>query len=155
MMMRIALATVAMMAASMSGCGESGPKLVPVKGTVMFEGKPLEEAAISFLPSDPGSESRPGEAITDQQGTYKALTMGRTGLTPGRYKVIVTKSLVNPEKATGEQFQDDPFMAQLTMTPPEGGPRKKKSKPDRIDAQFERDVPLEGTDINLDVTPKT
>jgi hypothetical protein len=157
MMMRKTLA-IAAAAMAASGCGDSGPSLVSVNGAVIYEGKPLEEAVVSFLP-DPGSEKgQPGEAITDQQGKFKALTNGRSGLVPGRYKVVVAKSLIDPaagDANSSSQHQDDPYMLQLMATLPDGSARKKKSKPDRIDAQFDRDVPEEGAEINLDVTPKT
>lgn len=156
---RMMLAAAVALATSASGCGESGPSLVSVSGEVTYEGKPLEEAAISFLPDLSNEQARPGEAITDQQGKFKALTNGRTGLVPGRYKVVVAKSLIDPatsDASAGAQHQDDPYMLQLMATLPDGSSRKKKGgKPDRIDAQFDRDVPAEGAEINLDVTPKT
>ena len=43
-------AAAAAAAGFLVGCGESGPKLVPVSGTVTLNGKPLEGAAVAFQP---------------------------------------------------------------------------------------------------------
>lgn len=35
-----------------AGCGEGRPKLVKVEGTVTFEGKPLEQGTVVFIPKE-------------------------------------------------------------------------------------------------------
>lgn len=48
------------------GCGESGPKLFPVAGSVTWNGAPLENGDILFTPAD-GSVPIPGKI---QAGRY-------------------------------------------------------------------------------------
>jgi hypothetical protein len=138
----------AAVAALVIGCGESGPKVVSVTGTVTLNGKPLEGASVSFFPElSTNKEGRAGEDITGPSGNYKAMTRGRSGLVPGKYHVVVTKSLVDPAK-TPDAFKDDPYMA--SMSP--GGPGKaKKDAPDKIGGEFDREVPPEGGVQDFDV----
>jgi hypothetical protein len=106
-----------------SGCGpRDAVSLVPVRGVVLFDGEPVEDATLSFVPMESGST---GVARTDASGRFDATTAdGRPGLPPGRYRVAVTKSVpvdAAPEvttfadmeremkegkKPTSTQFQD-------------------------------------------------
>src|SRR5947207_1494492 len=45
---RCATLLVVFLALSAFGCGKSGPKVVPVSGTVTLDGRPLAEGLISF-----------------------------------------------------------------------------------------------------------
>lgn len=60
-----------------AGC-DSGPRLLPVFGTVSFEGKPIEKGTIEFIPTDGTSGPSTG-------GSIKA----------GRYQVAVAHGLRN------------------------------------------------------------
>ena len=104
----IALLTVA------TGCGESGPPLVDVEGTVSFDGEPLSNADITFLP-DPGNEHvTPGMAHTGDDGTYRARYQGRYGLAEGSYKVTLNKiELAEGIEDMPEEMLNDP--AQMEM----------------------------------------
>jgi hypothetical protein len=89
-----ALAAVAAWLAPLAGCGarddRSGPPvLVPVRGTVRLDGKPLAGAVLTFLPADVkrGTFSV-GE--TDAEGTYKLTYSTSEGTTPGDYRVTVS-----------------------------------------------------------------
>jgi hypothetical protein len=140
------------MTAFVFGCGESGPKLVPVAGVVTLNGKPLEGAVVSFHPDPSNKEGKPGEDITGPEGNYKVNTNGRSGLVPGKYHVSVTKLSVDSSKVS-EAFKDDPFMAQLSTSGPEvGRDAQKKTKPkDQIEGAFDREIPPEGGEQNFDV----
>src|SRR5207248_798293 len=103
----------------------SGPKLVPVSGVVTLDGKPLEGATVSFLPIPSNEMGQLGEDITSPSGDYTAMTKGRSGLVPGKYRVVVTKFLIDPAKIH-VAFKDDPFMAQLVASGPDLAKAKKK-----------------------------
>jgi hypothetical protein len=68
------------------GCGE-GSKLLPASGTVTYQGKPLEGALVSFL--GPGNVL--GSGTTDAAGKYTITTLGKSGATPGKNQVAITK----------------------------------------------------------------
>ena len=80
----LAIAVVALMT---GGCGPN-LGLVPVTGRVTFAGKsPPAECSLIFAPADAASKLRPGVAICDSSGYFRAgsYTLG-DGLLPGRYR---------------------------------------------------------------------
>jgi hypothetical protein len=150
--MRITTALAAALAAFASGCGDDGPKLVPVSGVVTLNGKPLEGATISFVPDSSNKEGLPGEDITGPQGNYKAMTRGRSGLVPGKYKAVVTKVPSAPAGAVAANHPDDPFMAELSVAGPEAAKGKKKgSAGDKLDWEKACEVPPNGGSLDFDV----
>ena len=143
--------------AIVAGCGESGPRLVPVSGTVTINGKPLEGAEVTFLPTESNENGQPGVDTSGPEGNIKPMTRGRAGLVPGPYKVKVIKSRVDPSRVPAE-LKDDRAMAELMLNgdvalQPGGAPPKKKGTQGRekIEAEFDRDVPEGGGVIDLDV----
>jgi hypothetical protein len=146
-MTRSALAAI-VLAVSMIGCGDGGPKLVPVGGVVTLSGKPLEGAFVRFDPLPVNKEGLPGEDTTGPEGNYKAMTKGRSGLVPGKYHVVVIKLLKAASK-------DDPFMDQLTAEVPDVGKNaKQKNAAEQIEAQFDREVHSTGGTLDFDITGK-
>jgi len=147
-------AIVALTAVSgLCGCGDGARKLVPVSGTVTLNGKPLKDAAISFLPDDSNQGAFAGEDITGSEGNYKAMTRGRSGLAPGKYKVVVTKLNV-PTTKIPDSFKDDPFMAKLAVEGPEEPANpgaRRNSQPSEIKGEFEREVEPTGGILDFDV----
>lgn len=75
-----------MLLALLSGCGDTGPKLVPVSGRITLDGKPLPRGAVS-LRTDEHWEQPAGSI--DADGRYVIYTQGRAGAPPGRYRVVV------------------------------------------------------------------
>lgn len=80
------LAVLTMGLAVITGCG-GGPKLVPVKGRVTLDGKPVREMLINFQPvGKTGGEG--AHAMTDTDGRFTLSDMrGGTGAHVGEYKV--------------------------------------------------------------------
>lgn len=72
---------------SLPGCG-SELNLAAVSGTVTYQGKPLANATITFIPKGEGSL---GVAVTADDGSYRILTGGEDGVTPGPCSVTVSK----------------------------------------------------------------
>lgn len=122
-----------------SGCG-SGPKFVPVSGTVTMNSEPLADVSVMFLPE--GSDgSLTAEGMTDSSGKYTLMTRDVPGAALGKYKAVVTR-LGAPGSATDPAFQDDPFMASLSAP----APAKKKGA--------SKDGPIEHTeDIEVTTDP--
>lgn len=70
------------------GCGQSGPTLGRVEGTVTLDGQPLPGARVCFYPEAGG---RTAEAVTDQQGHYVLSYTGEgTGAQAGLNKVSIS-----------------------------------------------------------------
>jgi hypothetical protein len=78
------------------GCGsDSGfPKTYKVAGTVKQNGKPVDGALVTFLPSVQGA--KPAIGSTNANGEFRLSTFGPSdGAVAGDYKVTITK-LANP-----------------------------------------------------------
>jgi hypothetical protein len=81
--------------ALLTGCGESGPATVPVRGVVTYNGTPLPKGSVVFAPVDP-SKCKGGTAAIGRDGRFRAATTKPgDGLMPGEYKVAVTSYLVD------------------------------------------------------------
>ena len=82
---------------AVSGC--SGPKvdgLVPVRGTVTFDGELLEGATIGFTPKEFKTGDRLATGKTDVQGRFELRTIGELGVLPGEYAVVIIKNEIIP-----------------------------------------------------------
>lgn len=79
---------------AVAGCSESLVEergyVVPAKGTLIYQGKPVPEAQLTFLGDDP---SEPAFAVTDANGRFQCMTNDSSeGVRPGEYRVIVASS---------------------------------------------------------------
>lgn len=70
------------------GCGASGPKLEPVSGKVLKDGKAMTNVAISMVPEGAGIAAI---GTADSSGTIVVQTNGRSGAMQGKYKIGVTE----------------------------------------------------------------
>jgi len=138
----VGLAVAALIAPSLLGCGGGGPALVPVSGTVTLNGKPLEGASVVFTPDASTKDAYVARDVTGPSGNYKAITNGRSGVAPGKYKVSIMKSRIDVSKAP-EEFKDDPYMAKLSLGP-DDSPRKSRAKnsaaSDEIKGEFDCEI---------------
>jgi len=107
-----------------AGCGTSttGDRVhtVPVGGTVMYQGRPLADAVVSFVPESPSGRGAFGR--TDSAGKFRMMTVvPGDGAVPGKYKVTVTKGAVEskpePTAATGDQDYSDPETSKPAPAP--------------------------------------
>lgn len=119
----LALASFALV--SLAGCEPSGPETVPVTGTVSFDGTPVAEGDIVFIPPDPTALST---AARISGGVYAM------DATPGEKKVEIRATRIVPGKAnTDNPGSTEPAMEMFIPTkyntettlkqtvPPEGG----------------------------------
>lgn len=91
----------ALLSLCLAGCGSDDT--VAVKGSVQLDGKPLEGAAVEFQPTA-DTKGAGGTGATDASGNFFVVSpQGVKGLTPGTYKVTVSKSHL--KKAVGENQQ--------------------------------------------------
>lgn len=69
-----------------AGC-DSGPRLLPIFGTVSFEGKPIEKGTIEFIPTDGTSGPSTGGSI--KAGRYE-VAAAHGPRKDGVYQVRIT-----------------------------------------------------------------
>jgi hypothetical protein len=76
------------------GCSGSGqPPVAAVSGTVNYQGKPIEGAAVMFAPT---GQEKPATGTTDAEGNFGLTTFAAgDGAMPGTYKVTISKTVVN------------------------------------------------------------
>ena len=74
-----------------AGCNSGGVAVYPVTGEVTYNGKPVENALISFVSNSP--DGRGASSQTGSDGTFVITTQGATknGAVPGEYTVLVSK----------------------------------------------------------------
>jgi hypothetical protein len=106
-----------------SGCGPSGPKLVPVEGKVsLMDGTPIVYGHVILHPdTSKGNTSKEISQGTIQDGSYSIRTGAKQGAPVGAYKVgIEAAKEVNPanpyftEWLADEKYVD-PNRSNLTM----------------------------------------
>jgi len=86
----VGISFLCVLSIGLAGCGGSGgPKLYAVKGTVTYNGKPLDGANVNFLPTATGAQQAVG--TTDAKGQYTLSTLGRPGAVLGEHQVTITK----------------------------------------------------------------
>lgn len=112
------LAAPLLAAAALAGCGDPGPKLVPVQGTVLLsDGKPLHYGTVTFHP-DPakGNDSKelPIGGV-NPDGTFSLKCGVRDGAPPGWYKVGVSAA----EPVNQNNPYDPKWIAQPRYQDPE------------------------------------
>jgi hypothetical protein len=85
----LVVAVAALAALTLAGCGESGPELCEVEGTVTLDGKPVSGAELTFVPQNvPTTMISYGH--TDDAGHYElAFTAAKTGAIPATHHVRV------------------------------------------------------------------
>ena len=75
-----------MLAVLSGGCGDAFDGRRAVSGTVIFQGRPLDQGIITFIPATAGLPTQAGAAILDGRFTIPRAK----GLVPGKYKVSIS-----------------------------------------------------------------
>jgi hypothetical protein len=81
----------------LSGCGPDLPETVDVTGKVLFQGQPLANAQVGFVPDSQDAETRPALGSTDANGAFSLRTYVAPGAEPagamvGDYTVTIQKT---------------------------------------------------------------
>ena len=96
-----------------SSCSSSGPRLHPVRGTVLFEGKPAEGATVVCQPVDDSIGMPRPSGLVGADGTFRLTThpYGK-GAPAGEYIVLVTwypadaRGVDEPQNKLPAQYAD-------------------------------------------------
>jgi hypothetical protein len=151
---------VASVVGVLAGCGGNG--LVRVSGVVTLDGKPAQNAVLTFVPTGAGEAAA---ASTDLEGKYVVTSAGGVGARPGHYSVKIKsrempQSKSNPMEglAPGSPEYIEAYKAQMTG----GGNRTEyKAKPKgEIPAKYNTDGALTAevgsadTVVNFDLISK-
>ena len=106
------------------GCSSKSdgrPERVPVTGSITFNEKPLQNAAIAFVPV--GSSGPPATGATDSDGSYELMTFETAdGAIPGSYNVSIVATGEDPNRnpdGSQKYSEEDPRWTQPKSTIPE------------------------------------
>jgi hypothetical protein len=115
------------------GCSnaETLPTLAPVKGKATIDGAPLTAGQVSLQAeaADPAAKIPPSSGTIDGNGNYEIFTGGKPGAPLGKYKVVVTPSMVpmqdggTPSAQPNLKFRmsaDTPLRIEVVESPKEG-----------------------------------
>jgi hypothetical protein len=151
-MMTRTMPAIALAASLLAGCRSGEPRLVPVSGTLTLNGRPFEGAEIEFMP-DPGNTAiTPGTDVSGPEGNYKIMHRNRSGLAPGKYRVVITKKAQFVQANVPEDMKDDPYMVALGRV----GLESQHTLADEVKGSFEdREVPEGGGVLDFDVKVAT
>ena len=82
--------TICLALTPLVGCSDSGPKLEPLSGQVMRDGKPMNNVSVAMIPVSSGLAAI-GSA--DKSGNIQIQTNGKNGAMAGKYKVGITEPM--------------------------------------------------------------
>lgn len=109
------------------GCSGDRPVTYAVTGTITYQGMPLADAQVGFIPLDTEGEPKPARGQTDAQGNYTLTTYlapgdEAKGAKAGRYQVTVEKGLPQNKVITYEEMKtfkplSPPRYASAAQTP--------------------------------------
>ena len=126
-----------------AGCNKSRT-IVPVSGTVKFNGKPYKNAVVSFQPLGDNDNPNPGRGssgITDENGRYTLIYDGeKPGALTGKHRVRIATQLTALKSENWTGPGEDP------------GPVDPRQVPDPIPMNWNErskvdfEVPSGGTD---------
>lgn len=94
-----------------AGCGSSLPETVPVGGRVTWQGEPVTQGTVAFMPVEPaeGPLRRAAVGRIRPDGSYRLSTFGRfDGALPGQYRVAITDAEDFPFEAIETESAETP-----------------------------------------------
>jgi len=101
----------------LAGCAPGGLHVVPVSGTVTFDGKPLTSGTVIYLPDSEQGNTMPHEprGRIEADGTYQLFTLRQAGAPPGAYRVAV----VAVKPGTEDSFEPPQYLVPPQYASPE------------------------------------
>lgn len=131
------------------GCSKGGPDLVPVKGKVLYQGKPVPKATVFFLSTTGGVAS----GTTDDQGQFTLATVGRAGAVVGEHRVTVT-AIEGQQSTTAPEVGSAEYMSRMksaSSKPPKSLIPEKFNKPDSSGLKQNVDPDAAKNDLIVDL----
>ncbi len=140
-----------------AGGDEDSYALVKVSGTITRNGQPLSEAKVSFVPGPGNTVSTPALDQTGPEGNYLLTFKGRTGVAPGKYKVMITQSA--DSAAGGEvpaEYETQPAMYRMELQSRKRGSAKAHEvKKAGVQTEFDAEVETDAKSKTLDFDVKS
>jgi hypothetical protein len=125
-----------------TGCGEGGPKIVPVSGTVTLDGQPLTYGHIQVMPAG----WRPASGRLDGSGRFTLTTSTpNDGCAVGTHPVVVLAGeSINPDTMKWHAPQKYADVATSNLTVTISGPTDDLKIELKSDASMKPSKPVKG-----------
>lgn len=89
--------SLCVIALALIGCGTDGPELANVTGTVTFDGQPVPDATVTFIPQE--GQGSPSYGHTDVDGHYvMRFTLQKEGAMLGTHDVTIETQQYPPQE---------------------------------------------------------
>jgi hypothetical protein len=106
-----------------AGCGPSGPTTIPIRGEVIYNGQPLKEGTVVYLPNGSG-EARQASGRIQPDGSFVLTTFKNSdGVVPGEYDIVVY--------AYAPQAGNIPTRAEIEAAQEAGRPQRQMIIPEK------------------------
>jgi hypothetical protein len=143
-----AFAAVAILAvaALMAGCKKkpTAPPIVEVEGVIRLDGRPLNKAAVKFVPLIDYGPEYIATGVTDESGHYQLTCKGKPGACAGECQVIVTEGEI-PSRVRNSQTELSKYLQSL-----EGRPLPKRYA-NLVESPLTADVKAGQKEYNFDL----
>jgi len=105
------------------------PKAIPTSGKIVYQGQPLADAQVSFVSALDNKDVFPGRGVTNSSGEFTLTSYidpqhEVSGVTPGDFVVIVTKTPKRTKDEVMGEFQKNPAMEFKSLVPKKYGDAK-------------------------------
>ena len=126
-----------------TGCGPSGLRVFTVTGEVHYNGEPVDNAMVQFIPESP--DGLGAFASTENGGKFVIATQGATkaGALEGEYRVLVTKTVAvdssGRELPPVEEQEYSPYNMPTNVRP-SGPPPMKNFLPEKYASKDSTDL---------------
>jgi hypothetical protein len=137
------------------GCGEGGPKLYPVTGTVKVDGSPKPKLLVTFTPNG-GGPIAVGQ--TNEKGEYSLRTNSRKGAVEGQHTVSITtmkEATEEPKVQSSAPSGSADYMNQANIRPQEFKiPKEPIPAKYNKNSELVRDVDSSTKALDFDISTK-
>ncbi|MEX1229521.1 MAG: carboxypeptidase-like regulatory domain-containing protein [Planctomycetaceae bacterium] len=128
---------------ALCGCGGSdAPELAPVKGTVNYQGKPVENASVTFTPA----KGTPASGQTNAEGVFTLTSLGRDGAAVGENVVTITKMEGEAGAVSNAGRDAPPQIPQVSLVPAKYAHPEKSGLKETVEAGKDNDFTFDLTD---------
>jgi len=136
-----------------AGCGGSAESLVPVSGTLLVDGKPMDGVDVTFVPEG-AKNGRGGFGKTDEAGEFTVTDIAQNlpGLAAGKYVVAYSRRRLPDGSAAPEPVGGQPINPGIIQV--ETFPKHLLAPNPKVPAN-QVDIPEEGTSsLELKISKK-
>ncbi len=139
---RVSFALLGLGVAAFVGCGGDADEKIPIEGTVLVDGKPMDGASVTFIGGGGGAFS---SASTDAKGVFRLRAAA------GKNKVAVSKPMPAPTSSGPalETMPTEAELAKIVKSVPKPYIAERFADPSKSGIEIEVSKGMQPVDINV------